>query len=298
MNNGTIAVFNEYLAFDGFTITNYSGGIPGVTILSHDLPLTGSNDDLAVHLQIITPEDVLSSTSLGQEILPELFDFKRLSLTYLGEPNENGDRAGSFALLGDINTIESIEVEQPPEALTFTNSLNIGNYGYEGSFSYDGTTGVYDLQSGGAALGRWEDWFHFVYEEVSGDVDFSARIPYISEGWSSAGIMIRDDLTTYSKQTSSLITLYNGGRFSIRKEPATPYPDVDVPALTEGSWLRLVKQGNQVSNYISSDGETWTLVGTETVDFGESFYIGLIGVAEGSGPATNIIVDEVNIELQ
>ncbi len=293
MTNATFAVLDNYGgAIDGFAVNNPDEQIVP-SIIDTDLPLPNAGQNLNYPVRLLSFEDITNGTSPTQEIGPDLPSYLVADIA-IHDQTQNGY---TVYLRGPLDSFEEFYVS-PPSNITFTNSLNIGNYGYEGSFSYDDATGVYDLQSGGAALGHWEDWFHFVYEEVSGDVDFSARISYISEGWSSAGIMIRDDLTTYSKQTSSLITLYNGGRFSIRKEPATLYPDVEVPVLAEGSWLRLVKQGNQVSNYISDDGETWTLVGTETIEFGDSFYIGLVGVAEGSGPATNIIVDEVGIELQ
>ncbi len=300
MDNGTIAVLNSYLAtqLDGFVVTDYYSDIHIGTTKSSNLPLSTPVENINVHLHLLD-EDVLSSTSLSQEIIPELFNLiRQVRLSYPVTEDENGFPAPNFAIGGVIDFIEEIEVEQPTSAISFTNSLNIGNYGEEGTFSYDQATGVYDLESGGANIGRWEDWFHFVYEEISGDVDVSARIQYISEGWSSAGIMIRDELTTYSKQASSLITLHEGGRFSVRQYEATPHPDIDVSTIAEGSWLRLVKQGNQVSNYVSGDGVTWTLIATDTVDFGETFYIGIAGVANGSGPATNIIVDEVKVEIQ
>ncbi len=199
---------------------------------------------------------------------------------------------------GTTNLQEFIDGTDPSvdeSAFIFTQSADISLVGQPGFFNYDDVTGEYHVNAAGLNIGGWVDRFYYVYEEIQGDVDFRVRLTSISEGWSTGGIMIRDTLDFGSPFAANLIESMNGGSFAIRQEQYTPFPSITVPNVVPGNWLRLEKTGDQVTHSTSLDGETWTVTGTETVPFGNSYYIGLAGVSEESAPSTEFVFDNVTV---
>ena len=49
-------------------------------------------------------------------------------------------------------------------------------------------------------------------------------------------------------------------------------------------WVRLTRQGNLISGFVSTDGQTWTAVGTTTVSMTSAVYVG-IAVTAGTDAA-------------
>lgn len=289
MSNGTFAIADNYLGnVDVFAVSNYSGLGDPIEVYS-DLPISDTFEEVLYRVNFSELlNDVVQGTSLKQVFQYEDFTFKNLTVTGFAEVA--GDTIGVSFLGGPVTSFEAFNV---PKSLTAQE--NIGGYGYEGSFIYDQDSNAYSLRSGGANIGHWEDWFHYVYEPMQGDVDISARVQYISKGWSSAGIMLRKDLSTSSVYASTQITLLDGGEFALRKEKGVSFDAVSAPSLVEGSWLRLVKTGNLVTSYISEDGESWVEIAQEEVELGDQFYVGLTGVAESSEPFVDIVFDEVKV---
>lgn len=52
--------------------------------------------------------------------------------------------------------------------------------------------------------------------------------------------------------------------------------------LTTPYWLRLIRKGNNLTGYTSSDGQTWTLSGTATIPMAQQVYVGLVSTSQGS----------------
>src|SRR5262245_57901355 len=74
-------------------------------------------------------------------------------------------------------------------------SVDIGLPPVAGSEQMD--AGVLSVSGGGAGIGDLADQFHYVYAQVTGDVDLMARVnavELINEG-TAAGVMIRESLT-------------------------------------------------------------------------------------------------------
>lgn len=282
-------------AFVNSTFPNSTGAYEPFQI-STNLPFpVGQSAGIARFL--LLGDELFSSTSLGQELdlSKSFFSFLDIA-TDTGELDEFGNPVLEYRLRGEITLLEPIDVEQPTPVFSLTKSINIGYFSETGVFSHNEGLNQYDITTGGYSIGNWEDWLYFVYEEVQGDFDMRARVPYISQSWGSAGIMIRDKLTTASKMASSILQRDNGARFITRKEEWTPVPPVEAPSVVEGGWLRLVKEGNTVSNYISEDGESWTLVATETIEFSETVYVG-IASARPCRERVDIIVEDFSVEF-
>ena len=62
------------------------------------------------------------------------------------------------------------------------------------------------------------------------------------------------------------------------------------------TWVRLVRQGNNLSGYTSADGATWTLLRTEVIpDLPGTVYIGLVVTAHNNGTLCTATFDNVTV---
>lgn len=174
--------------------------------------------------------------------------------------------------------------------------------------------------SGTSSADATDDAFHYVYREVSGDVEITAKLESISsvDNHAFAGIMVRDDLDadaasaalglSWTKTDESVGVPWGmylagrnvkGGNFDYLGEtlddvgtaenqgvilrPAVKFKD---GAAELGYWMRLVRSGNDFTAYCSADGVSWELMGTRTVEMDETIYIGF--AAESNRAANEI----------
>ncbi|MEF2967727.1 Ig-like domain-containing protein [Paenibacillus sp. M1] len=195
-------------------------------------------------------------------------------------------------------------------------SADIGNPDLEGSGSQ--TDGVITIKGNGK-LGTSEgstersqeydaakDDFHFVYKEMTGDMEITAKLEEIGavDNHAFTGLMIRDDLTENSAAAAlglSWVKLSNaycwssyltgrdaqGGDFdqltetldsaSAAKEAGIQLlPDIPfkIDGVEQGYWLKLGRQGDTFYAYGSTDGKEWTPIGERTVAMQGSVYVG------------------------
>ncbi len=201
---------------------------------------------------------------------------------------------------GDLHNWSSKDIGQPPVAgsaslvdgmLTVKGSGKLGKEegSVKGTDSYDAT----------------RDDFHYVYQEVKGDVEITAKLNSVTpvDNHAFSGIMIREDLTEgaktaalglswvkYTKTTwSAYLTGRNsaGGDFdylgeSLDSVSAAEKKGIslvcDIPFKSErkenGYWMKLVRSGDTFTAYGSVDGSEWTLIGTRVIPMQEKVYVG------------------------
>ena len=153
------------------------------------------------------------------------------------------------------------------------------------------TAGTFSLENGVYAVGInsgdiWEtaDSFHFAHQPLTGDGEIIARVAFdtspIPFDWAKIGLMIREDLTPGSKNVMTLRSHGNGNRFQYRD-------NTNGNSASEGNgthpWLRLTREGNVFTGYISADGVTWTQLGSRNVAMSDPVFIGLAFSSHNSG---------------
>ncbi len=195
-------------------------------------------------------------------------------------------RSGDLEGFTDGFSMDNVQIQVASD-FVLTNSYDIDFSSTPGSFDYDAESGAYSFDSAGRNIGGWVDEFTYVYEEVSGDIDIRIRLDDISNGWSTSGLIVRQNLEWSTAFAGLLVENLNGGTFARRYEAFTPTDYVSVPNLSEGYWLRLHKQGDLISSYISEDGESWELVGSDYVELTDPFLIGIGGTTVESSPSTS-----------
>ena len=133
------------------------------------------------------------------------------------------------------------------------------------------------MAAGGYDIWGTSDQFHFVYQPLQGDVEVIARIASLqaADGWSKAGVMIRESLTANSRNAFMKVSGSKGWGFQQRIATGDDSYNQDGPNGTAPGWVRLVREGNLFSAYRSTDGTTWSLVGSDTISMASTVYVGL-----------------------
>ncbi len=159
---------------------------------------------------------------------------------------------------------------------------DIGSPARGGSASAAG--GTFTVTGGGVDIWGTSDQFQYVYQPLQGDVEVIARVGSLqyADPWTKAGVMIRETLTNASRHASMFAT--GTQWWAVQGRIATGGTSYDLAGQTGAApgWVRLVREGNLFSAYRSTDGTSWTLVGTDTITMAATVYVGLAVTSHNS----------------
>jgi enterochelin esterase-like enzyme/fibronectin type 3 domain-containing protein len=154
---------------------------------------------------------------------------------------------------------------------------DIGAGGLAGGTSF--TNGIFTVIGCGADIWDPADQFRFVHLTNSGDCTIIARVTSASvediNPWSKAGVMIRESFATNAANALIAVTPGNGVVFQYRSSTGGGSISNNVTGLSAPCWVKLVRSGNTFTGYCSSDGSSWTQVGSATVTMATTAYVGL-----------------------
>ena len=131
-----------------------------------------------------------------------------------------------------------------------------------------------------------EDRMVYYYFTADGDFDFSARVDSVSGGggsWARAGIMARGDTSDGSRYAAAMARAgSNGNTFMYRENPGSgTKTDGSDQGFSIPKYVRLVRAGDQLTGYVSSDGSSWSQISTAPVAFAsEPILLGLATYAD------------------
>ncbi len=170
--------------------------------------------------------------------------------------------------------------------------------------SMDITDGTFTVVVDGADISDFSDNFHFVYQKLSGDGQVIARVSDMGSGssaWCKAGVMIRQTLTPESEYAMTFITGGESGgvAFQWRSVAEDMSDSTFFPAdiVSPPYWVKIVRDGDRFSGYLSPDGVTWTQQGTtKTIRMGSNVYAGLCATSCAPGELRIFTFD--NVEYQ
>lgn len=157
-------------------------------------------------------------------------------------------------------------------------SQDIGAVGAAGNFTYNATTRIYSVSGAGVGLDGAADAFQFVNQSVTGDIEITVRVDSISNNspYTQAGICVRNSLDPNAIDAALYVSAQDGVNFTIRYatgERTTKYLGLSTQAAPV--WLRLVKVGDTVAGYVSSDGLSWSLVAEDDLLLADTYYVGM-----------------------
>lgn len=154
-------------------------------------------------------------------------------------------------------------------------SQDIGAVGVAGSSSY--SVGNWTVNGSGADIWNTADEFRFVHQPASGDCAMIARVTAVqnTDPWAKAGVMIRETLSAGSKHAMMVLTPGNGLAFQRRVSTNGSSTHTSGGAASAPYGVRVTRVGSTFTGYKSTDGITWTTVGSATITMASNVYIGL-----------------------
>jgi regulation of enolase protein 1 (concanavalin A-like superfamily) len=173
--------------------------------------------------------------------------------------------------------------------------VDIGSPAIKGSASF--SSGTYSITAGGWDIWGTSDHFNYVYQPASGDIDVIARVVSLtnSDDWAKAGVMIRETLAANSRQAMMVDSVGNGYAFQRRPTTGGTSENTGGGAGSPPGWVRLKRNGTLFSAYKSTNGSTWTLVGTDNISMADSVFVGIAVTGHNPSVATHAIVDNLKI---
>jgi hypothetical protein len=289
-----------------FTITNDDQNQPPtITLTSPTVSTVGLPAGVGLILETTVNDDGKpaapgTTTSAWSKLIgPGTVTFGTPSL-----PNSTAifSAAGSYVLRltandGALQTIRDVTVQvggNPP----FTGQ-NIAASIPAGSHSGGGSS--YTVVGGGANISGTSDQFYFLSQALTGDGELRARITSMTGGASSAkaGVMFRNDTAAGARM--AYMSAYNTGTNSNSwryraTENATSGTDSTVATPTFPTWVRVVRTGNNFSGYTSTDGNTWTQIGTtQTITANSTMLAGLAVTSNSTSALCTAVFDNVTL---
>jgi hypothetical protein len=157
--------------------------------------------------------------------------------------------------------------------------------------------GTFTVRGEGADIGGNSDAFHYLYQSLTGDGQIVAHVASMAatDGWAKAGVMIRGDLLDSSPQASMLVTAANGSEFDRRATRGGATAKTDGSERVPPTWIKLVRAGDTISGYESTNGTSWTLVGSDSIAFGSTVRIGLAVTSHNTKLSASGVFDSVQV---
>lgn len=176
---------------------------------------------------------------------------------------------------------------------------DIGSPALAGSASY--ANGSWTITGGGADIWNTADQFNFASESVSGDGSMVARVLAIqsSDPWSKAGVMFRNDSTAGAANVAVVATIGNGVSFQWRSTANGGCNFQNITGLTAPVWVKLTRSGTNFSAFYSSNGNSWTQVGTtQGILLNSGLLAGLAVTAHNNGAINTSTFTNVSVSVQ
>jgi hypothetical protein len=164
-------------------------------------------------------------------------------------------------------------------------SKNIGAVGLPGFASASGDT--FTVTGAGADIWGTVDAFHYAYRTLTGDGTIVAEVTSIqgTMAWTKMGVMMRASLAANSAHALMLVSTSKGLAFQRRKTTGGLSTNTSRSG-TAPRWVRLTRAGAVITASMSSDGRSWTVVGSET--FAGMPATILVGLAASSHDPTHL----------
>jgi hypothetical protein len=164
-----------------------------------------------------------------------------------------------------------------------------------GSAASDGA--LFTVTGSGADIWNSADAFEFVYANWSGDAVITARVRSVenTHPWAKAGVMLRQWPAPASKQVDLFVSPGKGVAMQYRAAAGGISAGVaTVPGIAP-EWVRLVRRGNVVEGFVSTDGTTWSTIGSLSIDLGGDIFAGLAVTSHNASTEATAEFDDVSL---
>ncbi len=154
-------------------------------------------------------------------------------------------------------------------------TTDIGAVGAAGSAT--GSGDAFTVQGAGADVWGTTDAFRFAYTTLTGDGSIVANVTSEDRvaDWTKAGVMMRETLTAGSRHAFMLVSPGKGLAFQRRVSTSGTSTHTSGGTGTAPQFVKLTRAGTTFTAYRSTDGTSWTTVGSDTIGMAPTIYVGL-----------------------
>jgi hypothetical protein len=154
-------------------------------------------------------------------------------------------------------------------------SADIGEVGVDGSSVF--AANHVEVTGAGADIWGTADAFRYTWSPLWGDGEIVARVADVDyvRAWTKAGVMIRASADEGSAHAFMLVSAGHGYAFQRRRSDDALSRHTSAGNGAAPGWVRLVRKGDLFSGFVSGDGKTWRLAGTERIVMGTQVMAGL-----------------------
>ena len=205
----------------------------------------------------------------------------------------NGDY---MVMKDDYNCNKVVIYRWNPNPNPFT-SLNIGTV-LSGTTTISG--GTYTVTGAGVDIWGTSDNFQYCYRSMTGDGTVIARVNSMtfSSGTANisakAGIMLRESTAIGSKHVDLVMTPSTNGLW-MQYRAATDGTSASAGQVASArlpQWVKLVRAGSSFTGYYSSNGTTWTQIGSPaTVSMNQTIKVGLAVTSHDNHQTCTSVMD-------
>jgi hypothetical protein len=189
------------------------------------------------------------SAAIAQAAMNASATYRSAGTAYIGTASTNLTETGALTSLKSYGSVPSVFGQDGGTYAILAGGNDIWGTGGE---HYDEYGSIYSPQAAGPT------------STVTVEVDSLQNV----NAWTKGGLVLRDDVTGAGSSqgyVALVVTPSNG--VSLQWQDASTPGYLDQDALSPSTvaapvWLRLVRNGDQVSAYYSADGQTWTQVGS------------------------------------
>ncbi len=174
-------------------------------------------------------------------------------------------------------------------------SMRLGAMERRDSSSYSG--GLFTIRAGGGELRGAFDSGYFIAQPLDGDGQITVRVGDISAETTPnaiTGVMFRESLSGDARY-SALMAGKNATEYLCRREPASWVAANDI-SRTAPCYLRLVRLGKFFKAYVSDNGTSWQLVGSDQLNLGSQTFVGLMTTSRADDELCTATVDHVQVQ--
>ena len=205
-------------------------------------------------------------------------------------------------------------------------SVDVGSPLIAGTADYSASDQTFYVDGAGADIWGTNDQFHYVYQTLNGDGTIVARLRYQTntDPWAKAGVMIKQSTTAGSSYVNALVTpdvspnMPNVNGVGCTPDGClSPLPPI-TPTVGNGvrmqynftgsktatnlagysspnKWLKLQRVGNTFTSWESTDGNTWTQIGSRSVTMTGPATIGFFVTSHNALQPGTVAFDNVQV---
>ncbi|HEX4056334.1 MAG TPA: glycosyl hydrolase family 28 protein, partial [Tepidisphaeraceae bacterium] len=155
---------------------------------------------------------------------------------------------------------------------------------------FDPDTSLYSVIAAGTGIGGASDQFNFASTSITGDAIYFAKVTSLSTANTGAvaGVMFGDSTdTATSAFADAVVTPGSGVEFQWRNSNSGTTGSASVTGIAAPVYLEVVRSGSNFSAWYSTDGTSWTQIGTtQTIIMSSTALVGL-AVSSGTSSATS-----------